>query len=152
MDDEVAETGIAADDTAARDPEFSLFYTEQMPRLVAFLMVQGAGRALAAEVAQEAMIESYRSWDSIDHPAAWVRVVASRAWGQRVSAEPDGESRHAFLGKVRDLPAGQREVMAWAYDGYRPTEIAAQLGRDPVEVRSLLREARAALRGKYQRS
>jgi RNA polymerase sigma-70 factor (ECF subfamily) len=40
--------------------------------------------------------------------------------------------------------------MAWTYDGYRPTEIAAVLGKPPATVRSALREARIALRRTYR--
>jgi RNA polymerase sigma-70 factor (ECF subfamily) len=197
MDDEPAESGIEAAaagsipaseptidpsqapppaaepavDKKARDLEFTLFYTEQMPRLVAFLIVHGARRGVAADVAQEAMTEAYRKWDSIDRPAAWIRTVASRTWWRRTRRDwtespsedldeqatalspnesEEIENRHAFLGILSSLPLGQRQVMAWTYDGYQPTEIAALLGKEPATARSLLRDARAALRKKYR--
>ncbi|WP_218005020.1 RNA polymerase sigma factor [Actinomadura macra] len=157
----------------ARDVEFGLFYTADMPRLVSFLVVQGARPAVAAELAQDAMTEAYRQWDRIDAPRAWVRTVASRAWWRRAGddraevpydelPEPgtllseresaEIETRHTFLAMVRDLPQNQRQIMAWTYDGYRPTEIAALLGKEPATVRSALREARAALRKRYPRT
>lgn len=61
------------------------------------------------------------------------------------------EARHTFIALVRSLPARQAQVMAWTYDGYQPTEIAALLGLEPATVRSALRAARATLRSKYPR-
>jgi RNA polymerase sigma-70 factor (ECF subfamily) len=60
------------------------------------------------------------------------------------------ENRHTFLIMMHGLPLNQRQVMAWTYDGYQPTEIAALLGKDPATVRSTLRDARAALKRKYR--
>ncbi|QXJ22181.1 sigma-70 family RNA polymerase sigma factor [Actinomadura graeca] len=177
MDEDVSEGTTApltggvrsepANDQAARDMEFAMFYKDDLPRLVAFLVVQGARPVVAAELAQDAMTEAYRQWDRIDAPRAWVRTVASRTWWRRAERdraevphdelpEPGAllseqesaevENRHVFLAMVRELPLNQRQVMAWTYDGYRPTEIAALLGKDPATVRSALREARATLK------
>jgi RNA polymerase sigma-70 factor (ECF subfamily) len=154
-------------DQVARDLEFELFYLAEMPKVVAFLMVQGAQAATAADIAQEAMLEAYRQWNAIDIPRAWVRTVAARTWWRTHKAEqaerpsdqlpePDRllsedaaseiEARHIFLALMRRLPPAQREAMAWTYDGYRPTEIAAVLGKPPGTVRSVLRQAREALK------
>lgn len=179
MTDEPAETRIEelaapADphaDKAARDAEFTLFYTGELARLVSFLVVQGARPAVAAEVAQDAMTEAYRRWELIDTPRAWVRVVAARTWWRRAGTDraevlreelpergawlsredsDDIESRHDLLAALRALPRAQREVMAWSFEEYRPTEIAAVLGKSPATVRSLLRDARAALARTYR--
>jgi RNA polymerase sigma-70 factor (ECF subfamily) len=163
MDDEGTDV-----DKAARDLEFALFYQGEMPKLVGFLIVHGTHPCLAADLAQDTMTEAYRAWDSIDAPRAWIRKVASRKWwreldrvevSQEQPPEPDSllsadeadeiENRHAFLGMLRDLPLEQRQVMAWTYDGYQPTEIAALLGKNPATVRSTLRTARAALQHRY---
>jgi RNA polymerase sigma-70 factor (ECF subfamily) len=155
-------------DKAARDVEFSLFYKEDLPRLVGFLVVHGARSVVAADLAQEAMAEVYRKWDSIDSPRAWVRTVATRMWWrwQHISqqqhienpsehvllseaASDEIETGHAFIAAIRRLPPEQRQVMAWTYDGYRPTEIAAILGKNPATVRSTLRAAREALRREF---
>lgn len=158
-------------DKVARDTEFALFYTEDMPKLVGFLVVHGAHASTATELAQDAMTEAYRQWDTIDAPRAWVRKVAARSWWRRaerdkketarhelpepnvlLSAEESAEieTRHTFITLVRNLPLRQRQVMAWTYDGYQPTEIAAMLGIAPATVRSALRDARAALQDKYR--
>jgi RNA polymerase sigma factor (sigma-70 family) len=166
-DDELQEDPAAQllVDKRARDLEFTLFYSDQMPRLVTFLIVQGARPAVAAEVAQETMAEAYRSWENIDRPGAWIRTVASRTWWRSIQLDrretldldeqttvlsaadsEEIENRHAFLEHLSTLPVSQRQVMAWVYDGYQPIEIAALLGKEPATVRSLLRDARAALR------
>jgi RNA polymerase sigma factor (sigma-70 family) len=182
MDSEAADVGTTAPgqcppqlepsvDKAARDLEFTMFYTGDMPNLVGFLIVQGARPGVAADLAQDTMTEAYRRWDTIDAPRAWVRTVASRKWWRHaehaqgeipqnelpetralLSAEEsvEIENRHTFLAMVRRLPLNQRQVMAWTYDGYQPTEIAALLGKDPATVRATLRDARAALKKKYR--
>lgn len=155
-----------AADQAARNAEFSIFYECEMPPLVTFLAVRGAGLAAAADIAQEAMLAAYRSWDGLDWPRAWVRKTALRMWGKyrnAVRAEQPLEEvpessgllspveagelvqRHDVLAYLRILPDAQREVMAWSYDGFQPTEIAGLLGKHPATVRSLLRQARATL-------
>jgi RNA polymerase sigma-70 factor (ECF subfamily) len=160
-------TAEAAAEQQARNVEFTLFYTNQMPALVAFLIVQGARSTVAGDVAQDAMTEAFRNWDSLDNPRAWVRIVASRTWWRTIgrdrkegpsegldehaiastSAELDEvEARHEFLRILHSLPPGQRQVMAWTYDGYQPTEIATLLGKTPAAIRSLLRDARSVLR------
>lgn len=48
-------------DKAARDAEFALFYTADMPRLVGFVILHGARPSVAAELAQDAMTEAYRN-------------------------------------------------------------------------------------------
>ena len=152
-------------DVADRNQEFSLFYKDQLLRLVAFLMVgHGVRRDDAYDIAQATMVDAYRSWDSIDHPRAWVRGVAVRIMGKRpkptanlaeegLPAAQDTaeeiETIRVFLPLLDTLPPLQRQVMAWTYDGYRPTEIAAALGLPAVNIRSALRDARAALRKRY---
>ncbi|GAA1542420.1 sigma-70 family RNA polymerase sigma factor [Dactylosporangium maewongense] len=159
-------------DVAAKNLEFTLFYTADLPKLVGFLVVQGARPDLAADLAQLAMTDAYRQWDTIEAPRAWVRTVATRHWwrhndrhrhevpldslpepGSLLSRDEaaDIEHRHTFLAVIGTLPPGQREVLAWTYDGYLPTEIAAQLGKTPEAVRSALRDARAVLRERYPR-
>jgi RNA polymerase sigma-70 factor (ECF subfamily) len=163
------EESLAAHKKAV-DLEFTLFYTDQMPRLVTFLIVQGAGRTVAADLAQDVMTDVYRQWDDLDNPRAWIRTVATRAWWRWIRknravdlshrldellpatsrAEPEEiENRHELLTVLNLLPVGQRQVMAWTYDGYQPTEIAVLLQMEPATVRSRLRDARATLRKRY---
>lgn len=62
---------------------FSAFYRAEVKALVNFLLWMGAGIADAADIAQETMIEAFRSWPSIRHPRAWTRRVASRQYARR---------------------------------------------------------------------
>ncbi len=50
------------------------------------------------------------------------------------------------LNAMSKLPARQRQVMAWYYDGYSAVEIAENLGMPVATVRSNLRHARETLR------
>jgi RNA polymerase sigma factor (sigma-70 family) len=56
------------------------------------------------------------------------------------------EQRHDVLRLLAQLPARQRQVMAWTYDGATPTEIADALRINPDAVRGSLKKARASLR------
>jgi RNA polymerase sigma-70 factor (ECF subfamily) len=136
-----------------------------MPDLVAFMMWLGADVHEAENVAQEAMLRAYKGWETIEHPRAWVRTVASREHFRRRLAcheDPTPEVRNipqsdadaavisqeqarvlALLGR---LPLRQRQIMAWVYDGYTPKEIAGILGMEPNAARASLHKAREALK------
>ncbi|GAA0909595.1 RNA polymerase sigma factor [Virgisporangium aurantiacum] len=161
----------AVADQVARNAEFALFCQDDMPRLVAFVMSLGAPAALAADIAQDSMTTTYRRWDSVDNPRAWVRTVAKRTWwkladqsrteiprqdlppssGLLTDAQADEIThQHTFLALLQPLTPHQREIMAWTYDGYQPTEIAAIMVMNPATVRSALRDARAKLAPMYR--
>jgi len=146
--------------------EFSAFYREFVPALVAFVMWLGAPPHEAAEVAQEAMIEAFRHWSTIRYPQAWVRTVASRTFIRRLATvhEPaaeealgsnpllppqtqaaEWEQRHEVLRILGILPPRQRQVMAWTFDGYTPSQTAEELGLSPEAVRRSLARARKSL-------
>jgi RNA polymerase sigma-70 factor (ECF subfamily) len=143
---------------------FSAFYRESLPALVAFLMYQGATLADASDLAHEAMTAAFRSWDVIEHPKAWTRRVASRAFlREMVRVEDpvedlpelgvlvpqdnvvDWEEKHEVLRLMRLLPPRQRQVLAWTFDGFKPTEIAIELNLKPEVVRANLKKARRAI-------
>ncbi|MFG2825044.1 RNA polymerase sigma factor [Kitasatospora sp. NPDC048365] len=145
---------------------FGAFYRSFMPKLVGFLMYQGAQGQLAADLAQETMITAHRKWREIRAPEAWTRRVASRALVRHLSRVeedlvdevPDGvsvllprpdelaelEGRHVFLEVMRALPPRQRQVLAWTVSGYSPSEIAEELQIKPDAVRGNLQKARRA--------
>lgn len=156
-----------AADLSARHRPFEVFYKEEVPHLVGHVMVLGAQAATAADIAQAAMTEAFRRWGDVQNPRAFVRKVADRTWWRVCKAEReqrpqehipevsglladealrDIEVRHTFLKLIRSLPEAQREVLAWAYDGYGPGEIATLIGKPAGTVRSLLHQAREALR------
>ncbi|HXV94828.1 MAG TPA: sigma-70 family RNA polymerase sigma factor [Pseudonocardia sp.] len=153
---------------AAAVAAFTAFYRSSAPRLVGFLVWQGARLPDAAECAQEALTEAFRQWSSIREPHAWCRRVASRLYARRFAApeEPvadldatagrpllpagagvdDLHRRHEVLRLLDLLPARQRQVMAWTYDGATPAEIADALRITPEAVRANLYKARTTLR------
>lgn len=157
-------------DQPAEVEEFSKFYMENTPRLVAFLVCAGVSVTDAADCVQETLIDALPPvWATLEYPYAWCRRVARRKacdLAQRRREHPfadpeltgsplvvsridmeNFESKHEFLYWLAQLNGDkQREVMAWTYDGATPVEIAAELGMDPVTVRSTLRNARAVLR------
>jgi RNA polymerase sigma factor (sigma-70 family) len=150
--------------------EFSKFYVENVPRLVAFLVCEGASVSDAADCVQETLIEALPPvWATLQYPYAWCRRVAHWKACDLVQqrreapfADPElagspllapgldvenFEVRHEFLRWLTRLGSDrQRQILAWTYDGATPAEIAAELGMRPATVRSTLRNARAALR------
>jgi RNA polymerase sigma factor (sigma-70 family) len=157
-------------DQSAEVAEFSEFYMENVPRLIAFLVCEGVSVIDAADCVHETLLDALPPvWATLEYPYAWCRLVAHRkaydlakrrretpfadpelAGSPLVAAGIDVEyfeSRYEFLRWLALLGGGrQREVLAWAYDGATPAEIAAELGMDPATVRSTLRNARATLR------
>lgn len=149
--------------------EFTAFYREAVPRLVAFLRWQGARLPDARDCVQDTMILALRHWPELREPYAWSRLVAARryarllatvredpvedpqpATGHALGADTELaalEERHAVLRCLDRLPSRQRQVMAWTYDGAAPAEIADALRITAEAVRANLYKARAALRG-----
>jgi RNA polymerase sigma-70 factor (ECF subfamily) len=126
--------------------------------------VDGARLPDAADLAQDTMIEALNNWQTIEHPRAWIRRVASRKFGRSLAGteEPvdqvdgrpllparcdltDWEQHRDIRHLLALLPPRQRQVMAWTYDGYEPHEIADELGITAEAVRSSLRLARRKL-------
>jgi RNA polymerase sigma-70 factor (ECF subfamily) len=166
---EARDAGTAASPTptsTAHDAAFSRFYRSFIATLVSFLRWQGVPLREAADIAQETMIEAYRSWATIRSPQAWARRVAARMWARRVADVAEDpvadvpeqatsllaitdvvawEQRHDVLQVLDALPPRQRQVLAWAVDGYTPAEIADELKMSPDAVRASLRKARRAL-------
>src|SRR5262249_23152834 len=126
----------------------------------------GASWADATELAQETMIEAFRSWSAIRYPKAWVRTVAGRKLHHRifsvqerstetvpepspvllpVSPTVEWEQQHEALRLISLLPLQQRQAMAWTFDDSPPTETAEAPGLDPATVRQTLHRARAKL-------
>lgn len=157
-------------DQLAEVTEFSKFYMENVPRLVAFLVCTGVSVIDATDCVQETLIDALPPvWATLQCPYAWCRRVAYRKacdLAQQRREEPfadpeqagsplissnidmeNFESEHEFLRWLALLNGDkQREVLAWTYDGATPAEIASELDMDPATVRSTLRNARTALR------
>jgi RNA polymerase sigma factor (sigma-70 family) len=136
------------------------FYKAEHKQLVRFVMTACNCEAHVAEDAvQAAYIKAFPAWDRLRDPRAWLRTVARneffryRAYAKEtsldaapvmaeraeVSAAVDMELREETRGVLSEgiaaLPPKQREVMAWAWDGFTDEEIAAHLGDSPQAVR-----------------
>jgi RNA polymerase sigma factor (sigma-70 family) len=149
---------------------FGLFFRQEYPRVVLYLRKNGASEAEAEDAAQEAMIQTYKAWEKIQFPRAWVRKAAftsylrlvEKARKENAVPEPgefmtgragstDGkyeESQEEWrvIAIMRQLPSEQRKVAALFYDGLPPEEIAEVIGKSAATVRSLLRHARTRLK------
>lgn len=152
--------------------DFSACYSREISGLVWFVMGLGADAHSAADVAQSAFAEAFQVWDSIQHPAAWLRRVAGRLFYRQmitretlVNTVPDQrrplsavsamdamdamelrDEARTVLSALADLPPKQRQVMAWSIDGFTPAEIADHLGVDSSSVRQNLAKARKHLK------
>jgi RNA polymerase sigma factor (sigma-70 family) len=154
--------GLAGRGGGVQD-EFARFYRDHINRLAAYLIYQGAAAHLAADIAQDAMIKTYRRWGEIKTPRAYTWTVAYRAFirhalsdAEQPAAEvpepaallPRPTEAEAWLQEqhvihvLRTLPPRQRQVLALTIDGWAPAEIADLLGLDPAAVRSNLKKAR----------
>ncbi|MEU8024661.1 sigma-70 family RNA polymerase sigma factor [Micromonospora haikouensis] len=159
-------TALEAANQARIVEEFSAFYRGFAARLAGWLIWQGASEVDAKDVVQETMHKAYRLWKTIDNPEAWARVTASRAYAERlgkVDAIPvediaehiphtqngcelsAADAKQDIRVALRQLPMRQRQLLAWSFEGYTPTEIAEQLHMTPEAVRSSLYKARKKL-------
>lgn len=149
------------------DAEFVTFYRAEMSAVVRHVMNQGAGEQEAVDAAQTAFVQAYQAWETISHPRAWVRTVATRAflralpWSREIPADNSvvedaiagpviGKvefctEEQAVLEALAGLPHRQREAMAWHFDGFSPAEIAEMLGTNSAAVRQSLARARRNL-------
>ncbi|MEU0054659.1 sigma-70 family RNA polymerase sigma factor [Streptomyces sp. NPDC006309] len=148
-----------------KDEEFSIFYRETIRMLIGFLINQGASLADASDIAQTTMTAAYQRWSGINNHRSWVFTVAARALVRKIAdvrenpvdeipepssltPRPDAmiewELRHYALSIIRNLPARQRQVLAWTLSDFTPAEIAEQLGMSPEAVRASLKKARRA--------
>lgn len=86
-------------DQLAEVTEFSKFYMENVPRLVAFLVCTGVSMIDAADCVQETLIDALPPvWATLQCPYAWCRRVASRKacdLAQRRREEPFADLEQA---------------------------------------------------------
>ncbi len=146
---------------------FDAFYLREFPRMVALAAAVSGSRAVAEDLAQEAMVRAHRHWDRIagyDKPGAWVRRVtvnlATSAFRKRAAEsrrllrlgrpaaelpppEPEDESVWAAVG---ELPRRQRAAVALFYLEDRPVrEIAEILECTESTAKVHLHKGRTAL-------
>jgi RNA polymerase sigma-70 factor (ECF subfamily) len=152
----------------AAAPPFDDFFVAELPRLVALAWALVGDRAVAEELAQEAMIRAFEHWETVstyDRPGAWARRVTinlasstrrrrqveSRALERLErsgSATPAAEHEPGdrFWALVRGLAKRQREAVALFYlEDWSVREIAEFLGCTESTAKSHLRKGRRRL-------
>jgi RNA polymerase sigma-70 factor (sigma-E family) len=154
-----AELGVADTVTAAVGPSapFDAFYAGHRPELVRLAHLLCGSRAVAEELAQEALWAVHRRWDDLDKPAAYARAALvnqvrslhrRRVHEERYAAglppEPltlAPEVDEAWQA-IRSLPTPQRIVVVLRfYDDLTIPEIAELVHRPAGTVKSLLHRA-----------
>ncbi|MGV9884478.1 RNA polymerase sigma factor [Streptomyces sp. NPDC003006] len=146
--------------------EFAQFYEQHMAKLIRHLMRQGAGGHEAAEAAQAAFAAAFVKWEFIEHPAAWLRMVAMRLYlrqparreelTQEFPELPGGvcplrsvelkEEEARVYEALAELPPMQRAALAWHLDGFTTSEIGKVFGMTHEAVRQNLSRGRARLK------
>lgn len=153
--------------------DYSKFYLETTPDLIAFLRYLGASYHLAADCVQETMLKALPPrWQTLRTPRAWCRTTCRNTYLRhverireyptsemaglgRILLPPDEELRileeeHDIVHLLGQLPEKRRDVMAFMLDGASTAEIAAALDMKENTVRSTIRYARAQLESLLQ--
>lgn len=152
----------------AAENAFADLFRSEHPRLVALVTALTGDRALAEDVAQEALLRAFREWDRIadyERPGAWVRRVAvnlatsagrrrrsERRALTRVAARPqptadDPAANPSDLwARVRDLPARQATALVLFYVGDASVaDVARTMECAEGTAKALLHQGRTAL-------
>lgn len=144
------------------------FCREKRLRLVRWLTGLGTNPADAEDLAQEALFETIRRWESLDDPARYLFCVAWNKLIRLLKAQGRHEAAVRVLERspgqlhARDvyrrleteqarlhmlvLPPEQRAAFVSCYDGLSGKEAAEALGKPETTVRSSLRAAREKVR------
>lgn len=148
---------------SSTDSEFDVFYRQHFTHAVALAHALAGNRA-AEEIAQEALLATYRKWNELEFPEAWLwRVIANRSRSvlRRSYAEARALSRlvagsvwevelpasvEEFWETVRALPRRQAQVVALrSVEELSFSQIAEVLGCSEATVRVHLHRARQRL-------
>lgn len=126
---------------------FPAFYRREYPKMVAIAAAVSGNRAIAEDLAQEAMLRAHRHWNRIsayDRPGAWARratINLSLSAAKRASAElkrmlrlaepstlPAPEATDDRIWRaVAKLPRNQRAAIALHYLEDRSIEEIAEI-------------------------
>jgi RNA polymerase sigma factor (sigma-70 family) len=148
--------------------ELTAFVRREHPRLVRAADLLLDDRAVAEEVAQEALLRAASRWEHVSGlaaPGGWVHRVAinlatsqlrrrraerrarERLAGRQDPPPADPDTAMAVREAVRELPDRQRRVLVLRHVlGWSAVEIADLEGGSADAVRQQLRRARGALR------
>ena len=148
-----------------RDSEFKQFFITQKPRLERVALLMTGDADLAADLAQEALLKTYRSWRRIrrDDPGPYARQILvnlcrnhhrRRALELRKPATPPESSTDPDLTEalrvaaaLATLPPLRRAVMVLRYyEDMTEMEVARVLDRPLNTVKSDIRRSLERLR------
>lgn len=159
-----------AADAALRDAvTFEMAVAPLWPALVRRLTLVLDDAAAAEDVAQDAYLRAFRSWDRFDgrDVRAWLYTIAlrlafneqrrHRRWLAAVARAPrrtwDDAIDPDLRAALRRLdPRARTALLLNAVDGYTQREIAAMLGMPEGTVASLVARGRASLRADLDRT
>jgi RNA polymerase sigma-70 factor (ECF subfamily) len=156
--------------------EWTDFYDAHYPRVVRFLMHNGASLTDAQDAAQDAFTESFDlmclrpdRWQAVTGKAAWIRTVALRRYqrppgprkippitGTEIPDYPVPGPGHdeltaqaqLVLRALQTLNHEERTVIAFDLDDIPAADTAAALGIEQQRVRDIRKKARTALKKK----
>lgn len=152
-------------ETSVRTPDGSTFddvYRSHYVRLVGLARLMIGGLGPAEEVVQDAFVQLYRNWESVNYPPTYVRIAVvngCRSHGRRRAVErrrPLPERATIVVDTtavaVRDAlalltPRQRAAVVLRYFEDLPEREIAAVLGCRPGTVKSLLSRGLATLKG-----
>lgn len=165
-----SEFGVPVADATPVPLSFDHFFTDQYPRLVVLLTALTGTRAVAEELAQEALVRAHQRWSKVstfDIPAAWLRRVAiNLAHNHRARRRSERRALERLAGErpvhevaltrddgtddfwlvVRRLPKQQAAAVALYYLEDRPVaEVADILGCAEGTAKAHLHKGRANL-------
>lgn len=149
-------------------PTFESMFAAEYAAMVALASAVSGSRAMAEDIAQDAMVRLHRSWSDVstyERPGAWLRRVTinlALSHRRRLSSEakalvglgpppaelpPASSADEPVWELVRGLPRRQRAVLALVYlEGHRAEEVGEILGISAATVRVHLHRARRTLR------
>ena len=152
--------------------QLEVFIATEYPRLVGALTAHTGSRALAEDIAQEALARVCDRWDKVaamEQPRAWLYRTAmnlSSSWFRRRAAEVRALVRHGSAESAHDategtadalalraalqrLPAKQRTALVYRYCLDLPVaEVAVLMGTTEAAVRQMTSRGAATLRGR----
>jgi RNA polymerase sigma-70 factor (ECF subfamily) len=157
-----------ADRSALAPEDFDEFYAREFWAVVRLAYALSGSRTGAEDLAQEAFVAAFRSWDRIGayaDPGAWVRrvvanlsvsafrrrivetkAVARMALGATETMPPLPDDGEEFWRTVRTLPRRQCQVIALHYvDDMSVADIARVLGTAEGTVKANLHDGRSAI-------
>ena len=158
------EPTLVGGSTASVPTAFAAFYRERYAAMARLAFLLTGGDPAAEELAQDAFLGTFRAWDRVEEPNAYVRaalVNACRSHRRRREREmrrqlaappPVTQAADELRDVIGSLPFRQRAVVVLRfYEDLPEAEIATALGCTVVAVKSLLHRATRALREVIER-